>query len=108
MNQSAEKKFSIIYGIVSEIPRGKVATYGQIAALAEMPGAARLVGYALRSLPDGTKVPWHRVINSQGMISLLPDPIIMEVQKQLLIAEGISFDEKQKISFSEYLWSFLN
>ena len=58
-----------IYQVVNQIPRGKVASYGQIARLAEMPSHARLVGRILSQLPADTKLPWHRVVNSQGKIT---------------------------------------
>lgn len=60
--------FARILAVVARIPRGRVATYGQVARLAGMPGAARAVGWALAALPDDT-LPWHRVINAQGGIS---------------------------------------
>ena len=59
-----------IYQVIYAIPAGRVATYGQVAALAGLPGRARLVGRTLKHLPEGTRLPWHRVINSQGKISL--------------------------------------
>jgi methylated-DNA-protein-cysteine methyltransferase-like protein len=66
--------FRLIWAVVARIPRGRVATYGQVARLAGMPGAARTVGWALRALPDGARiggrpVPWHRVINAEGRTS---------------------------------------
>ena len=62
-----------IWQVVALIPRGRVATYGDIARQAGMPGAARRVGRALRKLPTDTRIPWHRVLNSSGKISLPPD-----------------------------------
>ena len=59
-----------IYAVVRQIPEGRVATYGQVASLAGLAGQARQVGYALHALPDGTAVPWHRVVNASGGISL--------------------------------------
>ena len=80
-----------IWQVVSQIPEGKVASYGQIAQLAEIPQAARLVGNVLRQLPKGSKLPWHRVVNSQGKISLPKDSPSHKKQKQRLIEEGIIF-----------------
>jgi methylated-DNA-protein-cysteine methyltransferase-like protein len=60
--------FARLLAVVARIPRGRVATYGQVARLAGLPGAARAVGWALAALPDDT-IPWHRVINAQGGIS---------------------------------------
>src|SRR4051812_45031850 len=76
-----------ILEIVSKIPRGRVATYGQVARLAGLSRQARLVGYALHALPRNTRVPWHRVVNSQGTISVRRGSEIR--QRQLLEDEGI-------------------
>lgn len=85
-----------IWQVVSQIPEGKVASYGQVAQQAGMPQAARRVGNVLRQLPEGSKLPWHRVVNSQGKISLpLGSPAHVE-QKQRLIQEGVVF-HKEKI-----------
>jgi len=62
-----------ILAVVRRIPRGRVATYGQIAALAGLARQPRLVGYALHALPTSTAVPWHRVINARGMVSIRSD-----------------------------------
>ena len=93
-----------IYEIVNRIPRGKVATYGQIATLAGMPGHARQVGYALHSLPDGSEVPWQRVINRNGRISLRAYPSAEYLQRALLEAEGVLFDDEGGISLAKYRW----
>jgi methylated-DNA-protein-cysteine methyltransferase-like protein len=94
--------YSFIYKIVKHIPKGKVATYGQIARLAGVPGHARQVGYALHRLPDGSKVPWHRVINQKGRISL---DSAGPFQKDLLESEGISFDMNDTIDLKKYQWT---
>jgi methylated-DNA-protein-cysteine methyltransferase-like protein len=79
-----------IYAVAARIPRGRVATYGDVARLAGKPGGAREVGWALHSLPAGSAVPWWRVINAQGGISPRPtDPHGCEEQARLLRAEGI-------------------
>lgn len=86
-----------IYAVVRRIPRGRVATYGQVANLAGLRGHARQVGYALHTLPAGTKVPWHRVINARGEISrrsLFGDELR---QRQLLEAEAVRFDGRGRI-----------
>ena len=97
-------QFRGIYEVVAAIPFGKVATYGQVAALAGLPGRARLVGYALAALTDET-VPWHRVINSKGEISARTDggPGAF-VQRLRLEAEGVVFDEKGRVPLSQYQW----
>jgi methylated-DNA-protein-cysteine methyltransferase-like protein len=81
-----------IYAVVSRIPRGRVANYGQVAALAGLPRQARLVGYALRVLPADTGVPWHRVVNAQGKVSPRGDGLgHEELQAAMLRREGVRF-----------------
>lgn len=93
-----------IYAIVRQIPYGQVATYGQIA---EITGgcSARLVGYALAALRSGDQpdVPWQRVINRKGEISIL-DPIGGYEQRRLLEAEGVHFNERDQVDFETYGW----
>ena len=91
--------FSRVYTIVRKIPRGKVATYGQIARAIGAPGAARTVGWAMRVCPD--QVPWHRVINSRGEISLRPATGYHE-QRARLRAEGIYINRTGKIDLKKY------
>lgn len=91
-----------IYRIIRRIPRGKVATYGQIAKLAGIAGHARQVGYALHVLPGTSRVPWHRVINAKGEISLRYGTGLM--QRSLLEKEKIVFDEKNRVSLKVYRW----
>jgi methylated-DNA-protein-cysteine methyltransferase-like protein len=80
-----------IWGTVRLIPKGKVATYGQIAHMTGLPGHARMVGYALHGLSDGSNVPWHRVINAQGRISLPKGSSAHARQRRLLQQEGVLF-----------------
>ena len=96
-----EGTYEAIYRIVRKIPRGKVATYGQIAKLAGMAGHARQVGYALHALPSGSDVPWHRVINAKGQISLRSTTESM--QKALLEKEGVQFGDDDRIPLEVYL-----
>jgi methylated-DNA-protein-cysteine methyltransferase-like protein len=77
--------------VVRSIPRGRVATYGQIAFLAGRPQAARLVGRILSELPEGSRVPWHRVINARGEISRGPRRREDNGQRARLEAEGVCF-----------------
>jgi len=94
-----------IYSIVSQIPSGKVATYGQIAELAQLYGQARLVGYALRRLDPRSPVPWHRVINAKGEISYSALRRGNDYQQRsLLEAEGIEFNRQGKVDLRVYLW----
>ena len=91
-----------IYDVVSRIPRGCVATYGQVARLAGMPRQARLVGYALHALPADTSIPWQRVVNAQGSISL---PAGQDArQRRLLEREGIRFDNRGRIPLDSFQW----
>ena len=96
-------RYDEIQRIVSLIPRGRVATYGQIAELARIPGQARRVGYALSALPEGSPIPWHRVVNAKGEISLRSQGGTEALQRRLLQKEGIRF-EKGKLSLERYQW----
>lgn len=95
--------FHQVYDLVSQIPPGKVATYGQIALLLGHPQAARTVGWALHTLPAKTNVPWQRVINAAGRISI-PEPPEAHEQLVRLQEEGIIFDERGYIDLRRYLW----
>jgi methylated-DNA-protein-cysteine methyltransferase-like protein len=91
-----------IHYVVSQIPRGRVATYGQIARLAGLSGQPRLVGYALHALPAGTTVPWQRVVNAQGAISARSSHDTR--QRQVLEGEGIRFDLQGRIPLGSFQW----
>ena len=93
-----------IVGLIKRIPKGKVVTYGKIAAYAGNPRAARQVVRTLHSSSEKEKLPWHRVINSQGKISLGPGHGY-ELQKALLESEGIVFGLGDKIDLEKYLWT---
>lgn len=93
-----------IYRVVQRIPKGRVATYGQVAQLAGIGGHARQVGYALHALPDGSDVPWHRVVNARGTISRRADPGSDRLQELLLAAEGIEFDARGRIALERFRW----
>lgn len=96
--------YTVIYAIVRQIPAGRVATYGQVAELAQMSGQARLVGYALYRA-TGLDVPWHRVINAKGTVSQSPLRGGMDdVQRSLLEQEGIVFDANGRINLNHYRW----
>ena len=83
--------YQSVWKVVSEIPSGPVLTYGEVARLAGMPRAARRVSQALRRAPRGVKLPWHRVINSQGKISFPEDSSAWLEQKDMLEGEGVIF-----------------
>ena len=83
-----------------------MATYGQIARLAGMGRNARVVGYALSALPNGSDVPWHRVINRLGKISYAPSRNDHDnLQRELLISEGITFDTSNSINLEIFGWN---
>jgi methylated-DNA-protein-cysteine methyltransferase-like protein len=94
-----------IYDIVRRIPRGRVATYGQVAALAGLPGHARQVGYALHALPESSTLPWHRVVNARGGISSRAVPGGELVQRQLLAREGIQLNAKGQVPLARVRWA---
>jgi methylated-DNA-protein-cysteine methyltransferase-like protein len=96
-----ENQFDQVYALVREIPRGKVASYGQIARWLGWPRGARTVGWALRALHTDD-VPWHRVVNSQGRVSLRDDD---GLQRALLEAEGVVFDTAGRIDMKVYGWT---
>ena len=93
-----------IHAVVRKIPRGRVATYGQIAALAGIPGHARQVGYALHALPSDSTVPWHRVINARGEVSRRKVPGSELSQRMLLEREGIRFDARGRVDLGKVGW----
>ena len=92
-----------VKSIIKKIPSGKVATYGQIAQLAGNHRAARQVAWILHSSSHKDNLPWHRVINSKGMISLPPNKG-GELQKHLLEIEGITFQSQNSINLKKFLW----
>jgi methylated-DNA-protein-cysteine methyltransferase-like protein len=100
---SERTDYDRIFAVVRRIPRGRVATYGQIASLAGLRGGARRVGYALFSLPSATALPWQRVVNAQGGISL--DPTASGLTQRLLLEkEGVLFDGRGRIALARYQW----
>ena len=93
-----------IWAVVDRVPKGRVATYGQIAALAGYPGHARQVGYALSALPDGARTPWQRVVNARGEISVRDRFDAAPRQRLLLLEEGIVFGIDGRIDLDRFLW----
>ena len=91
-----------IYAIVRQIPKGKVASYGQIARI--VGGcSAQMIGFAMAGLKSGTDVPWQRVINAKGMVS----PRIGFgglLQREILEEEGVEFDEEDRVNFDKFGW----
>ena len=100
-----ESSWTRIYRTVRRVPEGRVATYGQIAEAAGLPRQARLVGYALAGVRDGNAVPWHRVINAQGRISMRVDgPGGGVLQRLRLEQEGVRFDARGRVDLVKYGW----
>ena len=102
-NSAAELNHQKILQAVAAIPKGYVCTYGKVAELAGLPRHARLVGNVLKKLPHGSKIPWHRVLNSQGKLSFPEDSEPWLAQKGRLESEGVDF-LNGKINLKHYLW----
>jgi len=96
--------FQHVYELVAKIPEGKVATYGQIAALLGKPRSSKIVGWALHSTPSKLKLPCHRVVNRFG--TLAPDSIFggIEIQRSILESEGITFNSDGRVNLKKHLW----
>ncbi len=93
MGPDDERRMRIL-ATVDAIPRGRVASYGQVAAEAGLPGRARLVGRVLRELPAGSRLPWHRVVRSDGSIAGRGDGEAMTEQRRRLAREGVALDRR--------------
>jgi methylated-DNA-protein-cysteine methyltransferase-like protein len=93
-----------IHAVVRRIPRGRVATYGQVAELAGLPGAARLVGYALAALGPESRVPWQRVVNARGTVSPRSEPWAELEQRRRLEREGVHFGRDGRIDLARHAW----
>ena len=96
--------FQRFYALVDSIPKGRLATYGQIAKEAGLPRHARHVGHALRQLPVGSPLPWHRVVNSSGCIASRPGGSSLQQAKRLR-AEGIEVSATGRIRLATYRWN---
>ena len=102
---TARTSYQRIYAAVRRIPRGRVSTYGTIARVAGLAGQARQVGYALSALPTGTSVPWHRVINAQGRLSLERSASGAGITQRLrLVREGVVVDAGGRVSLEKFGW----
>lgn len=93
-----------VWALVRRIPRGRATSYGALAAYLGSPRAARGVGYALSALPSDTDVPWWRVVNRLGEVSIKGAPGLPALQRALLEGEGIRFDERGRVDFDRYGW----
>lgn len=96
----------LVYALVRAIPSGKVLSYGRVAQLLGVPRGARAVGWALSALKSGHEpdVPWYRVVNAQGRVSIKGSPEGAIEQRDHLEAEGVTFDATDRIAMSQYLW----
>jgi len=102
--RQAHQGYARIWAAVRRIPKGKVATYGQVAAAAGLAKQPRLAGYALHNLPRGSSVPWHRVINAQGRVSFPPRSAPYREQRRRLEAEGVVF-LGGRVNLARYGWA---
>jgi len=93
-----------VYRVVRRIPAGRVASYGQIAALAGMPRAARQVGFALHALTVDADVPWHRVVDASGRIRVREPSAIADLQRARLEAEGVGVGQGGRIDLERFGW----
>lgn len=101
--QCTTEKFKAIHGVVRRIPKGNVASYGQVAALAQLPGRARLAGKALGATLNQTKIPWHRVLRADGKIAFGADTERYHLQITLLESEGVTV-ENGRVSMAKFQW----
>ena len=102
--RSTASRWRRFYAVVARIPEGRVATYGQIAALAGFPGNAREVGYSLAALPEENDLPWQRVINARGEVSLRREPGRDGFQRHLLEEEGVVFSLEGRVDLRRFGW----
>ena len=93
----------LVYTLVRQIPPGKVLSYGRVAQLIGVPNGAREVGWAL-SVLKSDDVPWHRVVNAQGRVSIKGSPEAAAMQRARLEAEGIAFNERDALDMTQHLW----
>jgi methylated-DNA-protein-cysteine methyltransferase-like protein len=96
--------FAAIYAAVRRIPRGRVATYGQVARLLGSPRAARIVGWAMHGTPRGSGIPWHRVVQRGGGLSPTVSPHDPGRQRRLLEREGVTFLLNGRIDMAAHQW----
>ena len=105
VSREGSSVYARIYAVVRRIPRGRVATYGQVAELAGLPGGARQVGYALHALGPVSTLPWQRVINARGAVSPRSRPGWERVQRGALEGEGVVFGPNGRIDLERHRWS---
>jgi len=103
LKKQAMRRYDRAYELVRLIPPGRVATYGQIASYIDR-CTPRMVGYAMAATPQGQGIPWHRVINSKGMISIRASGDRDNLQQALLETEGVFFNENGRVNLDEVGW----
>jgi methylated-DNA-protein-cysteine methyltransferase related protein len=100
-----DEAVAAICAVIRRIPKGWVATYGQVAAMAGLSRRARLVGYVLQHLDPATKIPWHRVVNGKGAVSYSPSRNGGDaLQRRLLEKEGVEFDDRNRFNLERFRW----
>ncbi|MEM9255483.1 MAG: MGMT family protein [Pseudomonadota bacterium] len=102
MSRDSDETQVRIWQVIAAIPEGRVTTYGDVALRAGLPGAARRVGHVLKQLPDNTTLPWHRVINAQGRVSLPADA--GKRQRRRLEKEGVCFKPGGSVDLQRFRW----
>ncbi len=100
-DSGCQAAFSRVHALVLQIPSGRVSTYGRIGRMAGC--SARVSGFAMASVSESTGVPWHRVVNSEGRITI-PGPEAQALQRRLLECEGIRFDESGRVDLARHVW----
>ena len=101
----SDESAAAIYAVIRRIPKGWVATYGQVAALAGLPRRARLVGRVLQDLDPASDIPWHRVVNAKGEVSYSPSRNGGDtLQQRLLEQEGVQFDDRKRFDLERFRW----
>jgi methylated-DNA-protein-cysteine methyltransferase related protein len=102
MDRTNSMNWNSVYKLVKQIPRGRIATYGQIAKILKLPGGARSAGRAMAACPSGRGIPWHRVVGAGGRL-LIREPYA-GLQRKLLESEGMHLAEKRIQNFPAHLW----
>ena len=107
MNEHLQQLYKALYVVIRNIPRGRVATYGQVAELAGIPGGARIAAASLKVSKPADRLPWQRVIGkaskTRGRIAI-HDPVGAAIQRQLLEAEGVAIDDRGLVDLAAYGW----